>query len=101
MLTTGGRLRCKYVIHAPMDGRSDSLVPEIVKLSTLAVFRFAAGRGLWSVTIPALPSGEATTRQLVGALETFNEENGLEEVFIIGQNGEIVSAIKKEIRRDS
>ena len=99
MLTTGGRLRCKYVIHAPMGGRSDSLDPEFVKQSTLAALRCAAGSGLRSVAIPALPSGEAATRALVNALKAFDEENGLEEVFIVGQNGEIVSAIKKELGR--
>ncbi len=99
MLTTGGRLRCKYVIHAPMGGRSDSLDPEFVKQSTLAALRCAAGSGLRSVAIPALPSGGAATRALVNALKAFDEENGLEEVFIVGQNGEIVSAIKKELGR--
>ena len=97
MLTTGGRLRCKYVIHAPMGGRSDSLDPEDVKQSTLAALRCAAGSGLRSVAIPALPSDAATTSALVSALKAFDEENGLEEVFIVGRNGEIVSAIKQEI----
>jgi O-acetyl-ADP-ribose deacetylase (regulator of RNase III) len=97
MLTTGGRLRCKYVIHAPMGERSEALDPEGVKKSTFAALHCAAVSGLRSVAIPALRSGVGVTRALVNALKDFDEESGLEEVFIVGGNGEIVSAIKREI----
>ena len=100
MLTTGGRLRCKYVIHAPVGRGSESLDPddpEGVRRSTLAALRCAAGSRLRSVAIPALAAGVGATHALISALRDFEAEGGLEEVFIVGENGEIVSAIKKEI----
>jgi O-acetyl-ADP-ribose deacetylase (regulator of RNase III) len=97
MLTTGGKLRCKYVIHAPVGETSEALNPEGVKKSTLAALRCAAGSGLRSVAIPAFPLDEKEAHALVSALQDFDEEGGPEEVFIVGKDGEVVSAIKKEI----
>jgi len=100
MLTTGGQLRCKYVIHAPVGRGADAPDPddpEGVKKSTLAALRCAAGGRLRSVAIPAFASGTGATRALISALRDFDAEGGLEEVFIVGKNGEVVSAIKKEI----
>jgi len=85
MLTTGGRLRCKYVIHAPMVETSEALDPEGVKKSTLAALRCAAGGRLRSLAIPALASGEGVTQALISALKDFDEEGGVEEVFIVGR----------------
>lgn len=99
ILTTGGKLRCKYVIHAPVGETSEALSPEGVKKSTLAALRCAAGSGLRSVAIPAFPldDDEKENQALVSALRDFDEEGGPEEVFIVGKRGEVVSAIKKEI----
>jgi O-acetyl-ADP-ribose deacetylase (regulator of RNase III) len=96
MLTTGGRLRCKYVIHAPVSDTAMPVDPEGVAMSTRAALRCAAGSRLRTVAIPAFPRGELATRALVKALRDFDED-GLEEVFIVAPNGRIVSAIKKEI----
>jgi len=85
MLTTGGRLRCKYVIHAPMGETSEALDPEGVKKSTLAALRCAAGSRLRSLAIPALASGEGVTQALISALKDFDEKGGVEEVFIVGE----------------
>ena len=90
MLTSGGRLRCRYVIHAPVSE------VESVKTSTLAALRCAAGSRLRSVAIPAFPRGERATGALVSALLDFNREGGLEEVFIVGK-GDVVNAIKRKI----
>ncbi len=95
MLTSGGKLRCRYVIHAPVSEASHSRNAEAVKISTLAALRCAAGNRLRSVAIPAFPRGEKATRALVSALTDFDREGGLEEIFIVGK-GEVVSAIKKE-----
>ena len=100
MLTTGGRLRCKYVIHAPVGRNAEVLDPddpEGVKRSTLAALRCAAGSRLRSVAIPASAAGVDATLALISALRDFDGESELEEVFIVGENGEIVSAIKKAI----
>jgi O-acetyl-ADP-ribose deacetylase (regulator of RNase III) len=100
MLTTGGDLRCKYVIHAPVGQGSEAFDPddpEGVKKSTLAALRCAVGSGLRSLAIPASATGMGATHALISALRDFDAEGGLEEVFIVGENGEIVSAIKKEI----
>jgi O-acetyl-ADP-ribose deacetylase (regulator of RNase III) len=97
MLTTGGQLRCKYVIHAPAGQGAEAPDPEGVKRSTLAALRCAAEGRLRSVAIPAFALGTGATQALISALRDFDAEGGLEEVFIVGENGEIVSAIKKEI----
>jgi len=100
MLTTGGRLRCKYVIHAPVGQRPeapDPDDPEGIRKSTLAALRCAAGGRLRSVAIPASAARLGEAQVLISALRDFDAEGGVEEVFIVGENGEIVSAIKKAI----
>ena len=100
ILTTGGRLRCKYVIHAPVGSDGDVLDPDDpdgIKRSTLAALRCAAGSRLRSVAIPASANGLESTQALISALRDFDAEGGLEEVFIVGENGKIVKAIKKAI----
>ena len=95
MLTSGGRLRCRYVIQAP-TGSKRPADAEGIRMSTLAALRCAAGSRLRSVAIPAFPRGETAMAALVKALMDFDREGGLEEIFVIGQ-GEIVSAIKRRI----
>ncbi len=96
MLTSGGNLRCRYVIHAPISEASQVRDAETVKISTLAALRCAAGSRLRSVAIPAFPRGEKATHALVSALLDFDREGGLEEIFVVGK-GEVVSAIKRRI----
>jgi O-acetyl-ADP-ribose deacetylase (regulator of RNase III) len=96
MLTSAGKLRCRYVIHAPVGEASHLRDAEAVKISTLAALRCAAGNRLRSVAIPAFPRGEKATQALVSALLAFDREGGLEEIFIVGK-GEVVSAIKRKI----
>jgi O-acetyl-ADP-ribose deacetylase (regulator of RNase III) len=95
MLTSGGKLRCRYVIQAPVGAKRHSDA-EGVRTSTLAALRCAAGSRLRSIAIPAFPRGEQATGALISALIDFDQEGGLEEIFIIG-HGEIVSAIKRKI----
>jgi hypothetical protein len=99
MLTSGGKLRCRYVIQAPVGAKRPSDA-EGVKKSTLAALRCAAGSRLRSVAIPAFPRGEIATGALISALMDFHREGGLEEIFIVGQ-GEIVSAIRREIATEN
>lgn len=96
ILISGGNLRCRYVIHAPVAEGKKSKDVEGVKKCTLAALRCAAGSRLRSVAIPAFPRGEQATGALISALMDFHQEGGLEEVFIVGQ-GEIVGAIKRRI----
>jgi O-acetyl-ADP-ribose deacetylase (regulator of RNase III) len=100
MLTSGGKLRCRYVIQAPVGGAKRPSDVEGVRTSTLAALRCAAGSRLRSVAIPAFPRGEQATGALISALMDFNQEGGLEEIFIVG-HGEIVSAIKRKITSDN
>ena len=97
MMTTGGRLRCRYVIHAPISTDERIVDPEGVKKSTLAALRCAAGSGFRSLAIPAFPRGESATRAFVSAIRDFDRGSSLEEILIVAQSGEIVSALKKEI----
>jgi O-acetyl-ADP-ribose deacetylase (regulator of RNase III) len=96
MMTFGGKLRCRYVIQAPLGQARHESDAEGVKKSTLAALRCAAGSRLRSVAIPAFPRGEQATGALVSALMDFNLEGGLEEIFIVG-HGEIVGVIKRRI----
>ena len=102
MLTTGGKLQCRYVIHAPIGESAQALDAEGVKKFTTAALRCAAVSQLRSVAIPAFPRGANATRALVSALLDFNREGGegaesrLEEIFIVG-NGKAVSFLKREI----
>jgi len=105
ILTTGGRLKCRYLIHAPVGSTAEGadwkrLDPEGLRQSTLAALRCAAGSRLRSVAIPALSGEELATRALLAALADFDKEAGaqqLTEVFIVGEDGEVVSALKRFI----
>ena len=108
ILTTGGRLKCRYLIHAPVgptgkfaEGADLKRIdPEGLRQSTLAALRCAAGSRLRSVAIPALSREEPATRALLTALAEFDKEAGaqqLTEVFIVGEDGEVVSALKRFI----
>jgi len=96
ILTSGGNLRCRYVIHAPVAEGTQKTDADDVKRSTLAALRCAAGNRLRTVAIPAFPRGEQATSALVSALLDFHLEGGLEEIFIVGQ-GEIVGTLKRRI----
>ena len=100
ILTSGGNLRCRYVIHAPVAEAAKKKDADDVKKSTLAALRCAAGNRLRSVAIPAFPRGEQAMGALVSALNDFNQEGGLEEIFIVG-HGEIVGTIKRRIGIDN
>lgn len=97
MLTTGGRLRCRYVIHAPFRAGASVEDPDVVKQSTLAALRVAAGSGLRSVAIPAFPRAENATKALVRAIREFDEEGGLDEVLLVAGNDRVEEEIRKEI----
>jgi O-acetyl-ADP-ribose deacetylase (regulator of RNase III) len=105
ILTTSGRLKCLYVIHAPAaspgsGGERRPLDPEALRQSTLAALRCAAGSRLRSVAIPAFSREEMATRALLSALADFDKEAGaqqLTEVFIVGEDGEAVRAVKRFI----
>jgi len=98
IITTGGNLKCKYVIHAPVGEAEKQARPDGVRQSTRAALRCAAGGRLRSVAIAALTEDEGTA--LVTALRDFDREEGpsdLTEVFIVGEDGEVVSSIKRFI----
>ena len=74
MLTTGGNLQCRYVIHAPIGESAQAQDAEGVRKSTTAALRCAAVSQLRSLAIPAFPRGANATRALVSALLDFSRD---------------------------
>jgi O-acetyl-ADP-ribose deacetylase len=58
-ITSGGKLKAKYVIHAASMGLGSLTTPETLRSSTAHSLRLAAERGLKTIAFPAVGTGIA------------------------------------------
>src|SRR3984885_4259830 len=58
-ITTGGKLRARYVIHAASMQLGGTTTPRALRSSTAHALRIAAERGLRSIAFPAVGTGIA------------------------------------------
>ncbi len=96
--TTAGRLKARYVIHAPtMERPGGPSSPDKVKAATAAALRTADACGCKTVVIPGMGTGVGgvsprdAARAMVEAIRAFQPTN-LERVVLLDLNDEMVAA---------
>ncbi|MBI4344845.1 MAG: macro domain-containing protein [Euryarchaeota archaeon] len=91
VLTTGGRLRARHVIHAPtMAMPAERIGTENVALATRAALECAREHGIKTIAFPGMgtgvggvPEGEAAVA-MVMEMKLFLEENRLGRIVLVG-----------------
>jgi len=100
VVTTAGKLPCKYVIHAPtMKQPAMRIGVENVRLATRAAFKKAKELGIKSIAFPGMGTGVGGV-PLVDAAKVMVEtakdfEKHFEKIVFIGLNNEFVNVFKK------
>jgi len=80
IITKAGKLKAKYVIHAPTMHRPMRIPPENVYQATKAAMKCAIDHGIESLAIPALGTGvgavtkEEAAKQIIQALKEIAEK---------------------------
>ena len=104
VITTGGKLKAKYVIHAvgPRWGEGDE--DEKLKNATLNSLKLADERGLKSIALPAISTGifgfpmdRAARIMLSTAIEYLKGETQLERVVFCLYGKEAVETFRKTL----
>lgn len=104
--TTAGRLKARYVIHAPtMERPAMATNHEKVYMATLAALKCAEKIGISSIAFPAMgtgvggvPLGEAAEAMVRAVREHLKAGMGLREIVFTGLNDEAVQAFKKALK---
>jgi O-acetyl-ADP-ribose deacetylase (regulator of RNase III) len=104
--TTAGKLKAKYVIHAPTMERPAMVTsPEKVYRATLAALKCADKVKASSIALPAMGAGvggvppeKAAEAMVKAAREHLKANVNLREVVFVGLSGEVVQAFEKALR---
>jgi len=105
--TTAGKLKTKYVIHAPtMERPAMSVGVENVRQATRAALECAETLGIRSVAFPGLGTGvggiglETAANAMIETLkEHIDEGTNLKKVLFVGLSEELVAAFEKAVER--
>ena len=104
IITKAGRLKCRYVIHAPTMEQPASLVDVgNVMEATRAALECADENGLKRIAIPGMGTGvggvprDKAAKAMIDIIVNFNEKN-LEEVILIDRNKEMVDEFNKVLK---
>ncbi len=100
IFTTGGKLKCKYVIHAPTMERPAQKIPlENVKLATRAALELARKLKIKSIAFPGMGTGVGGIKAEEAAkimLEEFKNFKEL-EIRVIAFEEELFQAFQKQL----
>lgn len=107
--TTAGRLRAKYVIHAPtMERPAMPTTREKVYLATRAAVEHADEVGARSLVIPGMGTGvgglsfEEAAEAMVSAIKEVSQKlRNLQRIVLCDLNERMVEAWRKELERQS
>lgn len=106
VLTTGGRLKARYVIHAPtMAMPAEHINAGNVALATRAALECAREQGITSIAFPGMgtgvggvPEGKAAVA-MVGEMKAFLEENKLKRIVLVGYGESMAKTFQKVLSR--
>ena len=108
VITSGGNLKAKYVIHTvgPVWGEGNE--EEKLKRAIISVMEIAKNYKLKSISVPAVSCGifgfpkERGTKIIVEIIKDFveNKENSLDEVWLIGLGFDIPELFKRVLEND-
>ena len=100
--TGAGKLRCKYVIHAPtMERPAMKIDAGNVKKATRAALELAKEMGIKRIAIPGMGTGVGgvsygeAAKAMVEVIKEFAKD--FEEILLVDINDEMVNAWSKEI----
>ena len=103
VLTTGGNLPCKGVIHAPTMVRPAELATaKVVQRATEAALRCAEESGVTSIAFPGMGTGvgrlplEVAAKTMVEAIRAFPAKM-LKEAYLIGFDKEMADAFRNAL----
>lgn len=104
VITTAGRLRCKYVIHSPTMEQPASLINigNVIE-ATRAALECADENNLKKIAIPGMGTGvggipkDKAAKAMINAIINFNEKN-IEEVILIDKNKEMIDGWNKAFK---
>ena len=101
VITKAGKLKCRYVIHAPTMEQPASLIDVgNVKEATRAALECADENKLKRIAIPGMGTGvggvprDKAAKAMIEVIVNFNEKN-LEEVMLVDRNKEMVDEFNK------
>lgn len=104
VVTTGGNLPCKFVIHAPtMEKPAMRINVENVRMATRAAFEICKKHGIKTIAIPGMGTGvggvpaKQAAEVMVKLAREF--ENKFEKIILIGRNDEMFDAFKEYLER--
>ena len=100
--TTSGRLRCRYVIHAPtMEKPAMRISVDNVRKATRAALELARDMGIKRIAFPGMGTGVGGVKEEDAAkamIETIKEYlDFFDEVVLVDINDKMVNAWKKSV----
>jgi O-acetyl-ADP-ribose deacetylase (regulator of RNase III) len=103
ILTTAGKLACKYVIHSPtMEKPAEKTTAEKVFRAAAAAIELAKKKGIKSLAFPGMGTGvgrltpEASAKSMVDAIRNFGDKK-IDTVYLVDLNEDMVSAFQKAV----
>lgn len=102
IVTTPGKLPCKYVIHAPTMRQPAMRIPlENVRVATVAAFKLALQLDVKSIAIPGMGTGvggvdkDTAARQIVSVAKEF--EDKFDEIILLDRNSKTIECFRKYV----
>ena len=103
ILTSAGKLACKFVIHSPtMEKPAEKTTAEKVFRAATAAIELAKKKGIKSLAFPGMGTGvgrlspEDSAKAMVDAIRNFGDKK-IDTVYLVDLNDEMVSAFKKTV----
>jgi O-acetyl-ADP-ribose deacetylase len=103
VLTTAGKLSCKFVIHSPtMEKPAEKTNAEKVFRAATAAIELAKKKGIKSLAFPGMGTGvgklspEDAAKSMVDAIRNFGDKK-IETVYLVDLNDDMISAFKKAV----
>lgn len=104
VLTTGGRLPCRFVIHAPtMVGPAERIGSESVRMAVLGALALAKEKGIFRVAFPGMGCGvggvskKDAARVMVALVMDFLGKNEGFKIVLVGFDKELCDCFLGEL----
>jgi O-acetyl-ADP-ribose deacetylase (regulator of RNase III) len=100
VITTAGKLRVKYVIHAAVMGDGD-VTPDVIGRATESSLRIAAEHGVARLAMPILGSGvgrvpvEDAARAMLDVIRTSPSADNIEVIVLFGYRPEDAETVER------
>jgi len=103
VLTSAGKLGCKFVIHSPtMEKPAEKTSAEKVFRAATAAIELAKKKGIKSLAFPGMGTGvgklspEEAAKSMVDAIRNFGDKK-IDTVYLVDLNDDMISAFKKAV----